>query len=129
MSNRKRKYKTPEEAKAAARAERERKRYQSDEERKAAQKEISRRYRERKALAAGKPMPRHYRKYATKEERYQAILASNRESARRRKEREARGEVMPRRGMVEGFSFPHRPRRGPMIVEVKYASYWGRDTS
>ena len=112
--------------KAAARAERERKKYQSDEERKAAQKAISRRYRERKALAAGKPMPRHYCKYATKEERYKAILASNRESARRRKEREARGEVMPLRGVVEGFSFPHKPRRGPMIVEVKYASYWGR---
>ena len=112
--------------KAKARAERERKKYRTDEERKAAQKEISRRYRERKALAAGKPMPRHYRKYATKEERYQAILASNRESARRRKEREARGEVMPRCGVVDGFSFPHRPRRGPMIVECHYASFWGR---
>ena len=112
--------------KAKARAERERKKYRTDEERKAAQKEVSRRYRERKALAAGKPMPRHYRKYATARERYQAILASNRESARRRKEREARGEVMPRNGVVDGFSFPHRPRRGPMIVEVKYASYWGR---
>ena len=112
--------------KAKARAERERKKYQSDEERKAAQKAISRRYRERKALAAGKPMPRHYKKYATDAERYQAILASNRESARRRKEREARGEVMPRCGVVDGFSFPHRPRRGPMIVECHYASFWGR---
>ena len=112
--------------KAAARAERERKRYQTDEERRAAQSAIGRRYRERKALAAGKPMPRHYRKYATKEERYQAILASNRESARRRKEREARGEKMPLRGVVEGFSFPHKARRGPMIVECRYASFWGR---
>ena len=100
--------------------------YASEAERKAAQCAANRRYRERKALAAGKPMPRHYRKYATKEERYQAILASNRESARRRKEREARGEVMPLRGVVEGFSFPHKPRRGPMIVECHYASFWGR---
>ena len=112
--------------KAKARAERERRKYRTDEERKAAQKAISRRYRERKALAAGKPKPRHYRKYATDKERYQAILASNRESARRRKEREARGEVMPRFGVVDGFSFPHRPRRGPMIVECHYASFWGR---
>ena len=112
--------------KAAARAERERKRYQTDEERRAAQSAIGRRYRERKALAAGKPMPRHYRKYATDAERYQAILASNRESARRRKEREARGEKMPLRGVVEGSSFPHKPRRGPMIVECRYASFWGR---
>ena len=80
--------------KAAARAERERKRYQTDEERRAAQSAIGRRYRERKALAAGKPMPRHYRKYATDAERYQAILASNRESARRRKEREARAKEL-----------------------------------
>ena len=112
--------------KAKARAERERKKYRTDEERRAAQREITRRYRERKALAAGKPVPRHNRKYATAEERYQAILASNRESARRRKEREARGELMPRRGVVDGFSFPHKARRGPMIVEVKYASWWGR---
>ena len=27
---------------------------------------------------------------------------------RRRKEREARGEKMPLRGVVEGFSFPHK---------------------
>ena len=112
---------------AKARAERTRKKYATVEERKAAQSAISRRYRERKALAAGKPMPRHNRKYATAEERYQAILASNRESARRRKEREERGELMPRRGVVEGFSFPHKARRGPMIVERKYASWWGRD--
>ena len=112
--------------KAKARAERERKKYRTDEERRAAQREITRRYRERKALAAGKPVPRHNRKYATAEERYQAILASNRESARRRKEREARGELMPCRGVVDGFSFPHKARRGPMIVEVKYASWWGR---
>ena len=71
-------------------------------------------------------MPRHYRKYATDAERYQAILASNRESARRRKEREARGEKMPLRGVVEGFSFPHKQRRGPRIVECRYASFWGR---
>ena len=112
--------------KAKARAERTRKKYATEEERKAAQSAISRRYRERKALAAGKPMPRHYRKYATDEERYQAILASNRESARRRKEREQKGEVMPRRGVVDGFSFPHKARRGPMIVECQYASFWGR---
>lgn len=110
-------------------AERARTKYRTEEERKAAQSAISRRYRERKALAAGKPMPRHYRKYATDEERYQAILASNRESARRRKEREERGELMPSRGVVDGFSFPHKPRRGPMIVEVKYASWWGRSAS
>ena len=112
--------------KAAARAERERRKNQTDEQRKAAQREITRPYRERKALAAGKPMPRHYRKYATDKERYQAILASNRESARRRKEREARGELMPRFGVVDGFFFPHRPRRGPMIVECHYVSFWGR---
>ena len=100
--------------------------YVTEEERKAANREAGRRYRERKALAAGKPMPRHNKKYATDEERYQAILASNRESARRRMERERKGEIMPLRGVVEGFSFPHKVRRGPMIVEVKYASYWGR---
>ena len=107
--------------------------YASEAERKAAQSAANRRYRERKALAAGKPMPRHYRKYATKEERYQAILASNRESARRRKARERRrgmrdeGWGMRKNVSVNGFSMPCRPPRGPMIVEVKYASYWGRD--
>ena len=99
----------------------------TEAERKAAQSAAGRRYRERKALAAGKPMPRHYKKYATNEERYQAILASNRESARRRREREHKGEKMPLLGVVEGFSFPRRPRHGPMIFEVKYASWWGRE--
>ena len=45
---------------------------------------------------------------------------------RRRKEREARGEKIPLRGVVEGFSFPHKARRGPMIYECRYASFWGR---
>ena len=116
--------------KAAARAERERKRYQTDEERRAAQSAIGRRYRERKALAAGKPMPRHYRKYATDAERYQAILASNRESARRRKERirgmRDEGWGMRKNAGVNGFLMPRRPPRGPMIVECRYASFWGR---
>ena len=103
--------------------------YATEAERKAAQSAAGRRYRERKALAAGKPMPRRNKKYATEAERYQAILASNRESARRRKERERKGEGMPTSGVVQGFSFPHSPRRGPMIVEMKYASYWGRDAS
>ena len=114
------------ERKTKERAEREMRRYRTDEERRAAQSAITRRYRERKALAAGKPIPRRYKKYATDEERYQAILASNRESARRRKEREARGERMPMRGVVDGFSLPHKPRRGPMIVECHYVSFWGR---
>ena len=116
--------------KAAARAERERKRYRTDEERKAAQSAITRRYRERKALAAGKPMPRHYKKYATDAERYHAILASNRESARRRKERirgmRDEGWGMRKNAGVNGFLMPRRPPRGPMIVECHYASFWGR---
>lgn len=128
MAKRKRIAERRAERKARGFAERHAK-YASEAERKAAQSAANRRYRERKALAAGKPMPRHYRKYATKEERYQAILASNRESARRRKERERNGETMALRGVVEGFSLPQKPRRGPMIVEMKYASYWGRDAS
>ena len=116
------------ERKARGLAERHAK-YASEAERKAAQCAANRRYRESRALAAGKPMPRHYRKYATKEERYQAILASNRESARRRKARERKSERMPLRGVVAGFSLPQKPRRGPMIIECKYASWWGRDAS